>query len=209
MGTLSAAASGPLSPARRGGSWSGGASWRGGGRSCSGVFRDTGFQPVRDAPGVGDRGSPTPSPLARAGSPCHKASVISGELEFAFEGRVARGHGTSSQAQPVCRSDASRARQTDARARADGFPGRTSPWAISAVGWSLRCGKGRRVLDQVVRGPLLVPRPGGSVAFYADGALAAGAGGVLQFAGDWKNVVGAASRGRPCPRRAPASCSRR
>jgi guanine deaminase len=59
-------------------------------------------------------------------------------------------------------------------------------WAISTIGWSLQCGKGRRVLDRVVRGPLLVPRPGGSVGWYADGALGADAGGVLHFAGDWK-----------------------
>jgi guanine deaminase len=44
------------------------------------------------------------------------------------------------------------------------------------------------VLEQVVRGPLLVPRPGGTVAFFADGALAADAGGVLRFAGDWKKL---------------------
>jgi guanine deaminase len=44
------------------------------------------------------------------------------------------------------------------------------------------------VLEQVVRGPLLVPRPGGSTTFIADGALAADGGGTLQFAGDWQAV---------------------
>ncbi len=38
---------------------------------------------------------------------------------------------------------------------------------------------------QIIRGPLLSPRPGGTVEFYADGVLAADERGRLTFAGDW------------------------
>ncbi|QOV87547.1 amidohydrolase family protein [Humisphaera borealis] len=41
------------------------------------------------------------------------------------------------------------------------------------------------MLQQIVRGPLLIPRDGGSVDFYRDGVLAGDASGVLLFAGDW------------------------
>ena len=42
------------------------------------------------------------------------------------------------------------------------------------------------MLDHVVRGPLLVPREGGKVEYFADGALLGGADGVLRFAGAWQ-----------------------
>lgn len=40
--------------------------------------------------------------------------------------------------------------------------------------------------ERIVRGPLLVPRHGGAVDYYPDGALAADAGGTLCFAGPWE-----------------------
>jgi guanine deaminase len=42
------------------------------------------------------------------------------------------------------------------------------------------------VLEQIVRGPLLVPQPNGAMVFYPDGVLAADGDGVLQLAGDWR-----------------------
>src|ERR1700677_1042990 len=44
------------------------------------------------------------------------------------------------------------------------------------------------MLDQIVRGPLLIPREDGSVAFYFDGALAADSNGILQFAGPFAGL---------------------
>jgi guanine deaminase len=44
------------------------------------------------------------------------------------------------------------------------------------------------MLDQIVRGPLLIPREDGSVAFYFDGALAADSNGILQFAGPFADL---------------------
>jgi guanine deaminase len=44
------------------------------------------------------------------------------------------------------------------------------------------------MLEQIVRGPLLIPREDGSVTFYFDGALAADAKGVLQFAGPFDEL---------------------
>lgn len=41
---------------------------------------------------------------------------------------------------------------------------------------------------QVVRGPLLVPRDGGTVDFYADGVIAADATGLIHYAGDWAGL---------------------
>ena len=42
------------------------------------------------------------------------------------------------------------------------------------------------MVEQVVRGPLLIPRDGGGVDYFADGALAGGE--VLAFAGDWREL---------------------
>jgi guanine deaminase len=53
------------------------------------------------------------------------------------------------------------------------------------------------VLEQVVRGPLLVPKPGGFVAFYADGALVADANGSLRFAGAWQELAARLTAGAP------------
>jgi len=39
------------------------------------------------------------------------------------------------------------------------------------------------MLDQIIRGPLLIPRDNGSVTYYRDGVLAADAAGIIQFAG--------------------------
>ena len=44
--------------------------------------------------------------------------------------------------------------------------------------------------QQIVRGPLLNPRPGGTVDFHADGALAADDRGRLTFVGDWPALAG-------------------
>jgi guanine deaminase len=44
------------------------------------------------------------------------------------------------------------------------------------------------MLDQIVRGPLLIPGDDGSVAFHFDGALAADSQGVLQFAGPFEHL---------------------
>jgi guanine deaminase len=48
------------------------------------------------------------------------------------------------------------------------------------------------MIDQVVRGPLLVPQEGGRVVYYPDGVLAADADGVLRFAGPWQELAGGA-----------------
>ncbi len=40
--------------------------------------------------------------------------------------------------------------------------------------------------EQIVRGPLLIPRADGTVSYCADGVLAADTRGVLQWAGDWR-----------------------
>lgn len=45
------------------------------------------------------------------------------------------------------------------------------------------------MLEQIVRGPLLAPQPGGAVTCVADGALAADSAGVLQFAGEWRALA--------------------
>jgi guanine deaminase len=44
------------------------------------------------------------------------------------------------------------------------------------------------MLDQIVRGPLLIPQDNGSLFFHKDGALAATADGTLQFAGDFNQL---------------------
>jgi guanine deaminase len=44
------------------------------------------------------------------------------------------------------------------------------------------------MIDQIVRGPLLIPGEGGSVVFHSDGALASDATGTLQFAGDFDQL---------------------
>ena len=41
------------------------------------------------------------------------------------------------------------------------------------------------MLDKIVRGPLLIPQDNGSLVLHSDGALAADANGILQFAGDF------------------------
>jgi guanine deaminase len=46
------------------------------------------------------------------------------------------------------------------------------------------------MIEQIVRGPLLIPREDGSVLFYPDGALAGDKQGMLQFAGDWADLKG-------------------
>lgn len=57
------------------------------------------------------------------------------------------------------------------------------------------------MLDQIVRGPLLVPAAGGAVAYHPDGALAADADGLLRFVGDWdqlrRELPADAPRARP------------
>lgn len=44
------------------------------------------------------------------------------------------------------------------------------------------------MVEQVVRGPLLVPRPGGGVDYHDDGVLVGGAGGVILYAGAWSGL---------------------
>ena len=44
------------------------------------------------------------------------------------------------------------------------------------------------MLDQIVRGPLLIPNENGSVTFHPDGVLAAGSDGILRFAGDYNEL---------------------
>jgi guanine deaminase len=46
------------------------------------------------------------------------------------------------------------------------------------------------MLEQVVRGPLLVPRNGGHVDYFADGVLAGDARGMIRFAGAWDALRG-------------------
>ncbi|MGA2230050.1 MAG: amidohydrolase family protein [Tepidisphaeraceae bacterium] len=52
------------------------------------------------------------------------------------------------------------------------------------------------MLKQVVRGPLLIPRPDGHVDFHSDGALAGDECGVLTFAGDWNQLAAGAAATR-------------
>jgi guanine deaminase len=44
------------------------------------------------------------------------------------------------------------------------------------------------MLDQIIRGPLLIPSDDGRVTFFRDGALASDARGTIQFAGDWNEL---------------------
>ncbi|HUB24333.1 MAG TPA: amidohydrolase family protein [Tepidisphaeraceae bacterium] len=44
------------------------------------------------------------------------------------------------------------------------------------------------MLEQIVRGPLLIPSDDGTVAFHSDGALASDETGTIRFAGDWKSL---------------------
>jgi guanine deaminase len=55
------------------------------------------------------------------------------------------------------------------------------------------------MLEQIVRGPLLLPQDDGRVVFHADGALASDGDGILRFAGPWEQLhhhVAAASPAR-------------
>ena len=54
------------------------------------------------------------------------------------------------------------------------------------------------MLEQVVRGPLLIPRDGGGVDYFADGALAGGK--TLAFAGDWRELEPQLSADQPVRR---------
>ena len=54
------------------------------------------------------------------------------------------------------------------------------------------------MLEQVVRGPLLIPRDGGGVDYFADGALAGGE--TLAFAGDWRELEQQLSADQPVRR---------
>jgi guanine deaminase len=44
------------------------------------------------------------------------------------------------------------------------------------------------VLEQIVRGPLLIPRDDGVVDFFADGVLVGGEGGTILYAGSWSGL---------------------
>jgi len=44
------------------------------------------------------------------------------------------------------------------------------------------------MLEQIVRGPLLLPQEDGRVVFHADGALASDARGILVYAGAWEQL---------------------
>lgn len=57
------------------------------------------------------------------------------------------------------------------------------------------------MLEQVVRGPLLVPEADGTVTFHADGALAADGGGTLRYVGAWAGLSAALSKDAPPARR--------
>jgi len=46
------------------------------------------------------------------------------------------------------------------------------------------------MIEQIIRGPLLVPRDDGRVDFVRDGALAADAAGIIRFAGEWRVLAG-------------------
>ncbi len=46
------------------------------------------------------------------------------------------------------------------------------------------------MIDQIVRGPLLMPTDAGAVVYHADGALAYNGQGVLHFAGEWGQLQG-------------------
>jgi guanine deaminase len=59
------------------------------------------------------------------------------------------------------------------------------------------------VFEQIIRGPLLIPREGGGVGFYADGALAADGRGILRFAGEWAELERQAPPGKPSPQPSP------
>ena len=54
------------------------------------------------------------------------------------------------------------------------------------------------MVEQVVRGPLLLPRDGGGVDYFADGALAGGE--TLAFAGDWQELQKQLPAGQPVRR---------
>src|ERR1700733_14918349 len=58
------------------------------------------------------------------------------------------------------------------------------------------------MLDQIVRGPLLIPASGGHVVYHADGALAYDAQGILQFAGAWNQLQTQLPADAPSPRKA-------
>jgi guanine deaminase len=53
------------------------------------------------------------------------------------------------------------------------------------------------MLERIVRGPLLVPRAGGGVAVFGDGALACDAAGLLRYVGDWRGIEAAVAGGVP------------
>ncbi|HEX8911423.1 MAG TPA: amidohydrolase family protein [Humisphaera sp.] len=57
-------------------------------------------------------------------------------------------------------------------------------------------------VSQLVRGPLLVPRPGGHVDYYPDGVLAADPVGTLLYAGSWSGLACQLGDDRPPVRRA-------
>ena len=42
------------------------------------------------------------------------------------------------------------------------------------------------MLDQIVRGPLLIPREDESIVYYPNGVLASDADGIIQFVGDYR-----------------------
>ena len=46
------------------------------------------------------------------------------------------------------------------------------------------------MIEKIVRGPLLAPLGDGGVAYFSEGALAFDEGGILLFAGEWKNLQG-------------------
>ena len=46
---------------------------------------------------------------------------------------------------------------------------------------------GIAMVDQIVRGPLLIPQANGSVTYYAQGAIASDSAGAIQFAGDYRS----------------------
>jgi guanine deaminase len=57
------------------------------------------------------------------------------------------------------------------------------------------------MLDQIIRGPLLIPSEDGRVAFFSDGALASDAAGIIQFAGGWQQLSPQLPAGHPPERR--------
>jgi len=56
------------------------------------------------------------------------------------------------------------------------------------------------MLEQIVRGPLLLPQEDGRVVFHADGALASDASGMLRFAGAWEQLHHHIPAARPARR---------